>query len=94
MSKIELLADRCEAAVGKHCHEVALGLAEGDLECVVVNSLVADCIPLSAAIEVLGNADDNAVNQPLKTGLGIEHVVETSLEVLGCDLSIDSTLRC
>ena len=51
--EVEALADRCEAAVGEHCHEVACRCAKSDLQCVVVNSLVSDCIPLSAAIEVL-----------------------------------------
>ena len=35
---------------------------------------------------------DDAFNQPLETGCCIEHVMESSLEVLGCDLSVLCTL--
>ena len=90
---IEGVADGQEAGVGKHGHEVGDRLLKSDLKGVIINSLVADFVPAAAVGIVVGAADNNAVDQPLKTGLSIKHVMETGDKVVSGNFSILGAFR-
>ncbi len=85
MSSIEALTDGQEAGVGQHGQEVRGGLSQGDDQGVLVSSLVADIVEAAAGQVLIGadNVGAALADQPLQTGLGVEHVVEAGDEVVG-----------